>query len=332
MQQSIHINQSSFYIFDETQSRLKKINFSENTINTSTVITIGTFDGVHIGHQKIIQQLVNASKEGNLQSCVLTFFPHPRMVLQKDANIKLINTIDERSQLLEKAGVDLLYIKTFNKEFSRMSAEDFVKQILVDVLHAKRVIIGYDHRFGRNRSADINDLRKYGEVYGFTVDEIPMQDVEDIAVSSTKIRKALLEGDLDTANSFLGQPFILTGGVTRGKQLGKTIGFPTANIYIEETYKLIPKHGAYIVRSNIGERIVYGMMNIGLNPTVNGNKESIEVHYFDFSQNLYGEKIQVEVLFRLRDEQQFDSIENLKQQLERDKVFSQQYISKNYAQ
>ena len=332
MQQSIHINQSSFYIFDETQSRLKKINFSENTINTSTVITIGTFDGVHIGHQKIIQQLVNASKEGNLQSCVLTFFPHPRMVLQKDANIKLINTIDERSQLLEKAGVDLLYIKTFNKEFSRMNAEDFVKQILVDVLHAKRVIIGYDHRFGRNRSADINDLRKYGEVYGFTVDEIPMQDVEDIAVSSTKIRKALLEGDLDTANSFLGQPFILTGRVTKGKQLGKTIGFPTANVYIEETYKLIPKHGAYIVRSNIGERIVYGMMNIGLNPTVNGDKESIEVHYFDFSQNLYGEKIQVEVLFRLRDEQQFDSIENLKQQLERDKVFSQQYISKNYAQ
>lgn len=299
---------------------------------TTSIITIGTFDGVHVGHQKIIEQLVKIAHQEHLQSCVLTFFPHPRMVLQKDANIKLINTIEERSQLIEKSGVDLLFIKTFDKEFSRMSAEDFVKTILVDTLHAKRVIIGYDHRFGRNRSADINDLRKYGEVYGFAVDEIPMQDVEDIAVSSTKIRKALLDGDLETANSFLGQPFMLTGMVVKGKQLGQTIGFPTANLALEESYKLIPKHGAYVVKSVIDGKTVFGMMNIGFNPTVNGKKESIEIHFFQLNKNLYNQKIQADILFRLRDEQQFDSVEDLKQQLERDKIFSLEYIAKNYVQ
>lgn len=296
-----------------------------------TIITIGTFDGVHIGHQKIIEQLVDTASVEGLQSCVLTFFPHPRMVLQKDANIKLINSIDERKQLLEKAGVDMLYIKKFTKEFSRLDAEAFVKDLLVENLNAKKVIIGYDHRFGRNRSADINNLKEFGEKYGFTVEEIPMQDVEDVAVSSTKIRKALDAGDIETANSFLGYPFMLTGKVIKGKQLGKKLGFPTANLFIEETYKLIPKYGAYIVKSKIDNTTVYGMMNIGLNPTVNGDKESIEIHFFNFDKTIYNQKLQIDILLRLRDEQQFDSVEDLKLQLQKDKELSIEYIKKHHA-
>lgn len=296
-----------------------------------TVVTIGTFDGVHIGHQKIIEQLVNTALLDGLKSCVLTFFPHPRMVLQKDANIRLINTIDERKHLLEKAGVDFLFVKKFDKEFSRLDAEDFVKKLLVETLNAKKVIIGYDHRFGRNRSADINDLRNFGENYGFSVEEIPMQDVEDVAVSSTKIRKALDNGDIETANRFLGYPFMLTGKVVKGKQLGEKLGFPTANIYIEEPYKLIPKHGAYIVKSIIDNRTIYGMMNIGLNPTVNGDKESIEIHLFNFNKNIYNQKLQIGILHRIRDEKQFDSLEDLKNQLLKDKRLSLEYIKKHYA-
>ena len=296
-----------------------------------TVITIGTFDGVHIGHQKIIEQLVNTAHLEGLLSCVLTFFPHPRMVLQKDANIKLINTIRERKQLLEKAGVDLLFVKKFSKEFSRLDAEEFVKNLLKDTLNAKKIIIGYDHRFGRNRSADINSLRDFGEKYNFSVEEIPMQDVEHVAVSSTKIRNALNAGDIETANSFLGYPFMLSGKVVKGKQLGKKLGFATANLFIEEAYKLIPKHGAYIVKSIIDGIPVYGMMNIGLNPTVNGDKESIEIHFFNFDKNIYNQELQVDILERLRDEQQFDSLEDLKAQLLKDKVRSQEYIQKHDA-
>ena len=314
-----------------TKKKLLELFNSSSYSNNPTIVTIGTFDGVHVGHQKIIDRLVQIAQLEDLQSCILTFFPHPRMVLQKDANIKLINTIDERKQLLENAGIDFLFIKKFKKEFSRMGAEEFVKDLLVDTLHAKKVIIGYDHRFGRNRSADINNLKEYGEKYDFTVEEIPMQDVEDVAVSSTKIRKALNEGDIETANSFLGHPFMLTGTIVKGKQLGQTINFPTANLYIEEPYKLIPKHGAYIVKSEIDNKTVYGMMNIGLNPTVKGEKESIEIHFFDFDKDLYNQKLQVSLLCRLRDEKQFNSIEELKNQLEKDKTFSLQFIKEHYA-
>lgn len=310
---------------------MKIVKQNSPDLNTPSIVTIGTFDGVHIGHQKIIEQLVKTAHSENLESCVLTFFPHPRMVLQKDANIKLINTIEERKQLLEKAGIDALFVKKFTKDFSRLGAEEFVKDLLVDTLHTKKVIIGYDHRFGRNRSADINNLRDFGEKYNFTVEEIPMQDVEDVAVSSTKIRKALLDGDIETANSFLGYPFMLSGTVVKGKQLGKTINFPTANLFIEEAYKLIPKHGAYIVKSQIGDVAVFGMMNIGLNPTVKGDKESIEIHFFNFNRDIYDQKLEVELLYRLRDEQQFNSIEALKAQLEKDKAFSLKYISEHYA-
>ncbi|KAA5827616.1 bifunctional riboflavin kinase/FAD synthetase [Algibacter amylolyticus] len=298
----------------------------------STVVTIGTFDGVHIGHQKIIKRLIKTGEAEGLQSVILTFFPHPRMVLQKDSNIKLINTINERHDILEDSGLDFLVIKTFTKEFSRLSAEDFVKQILVEKLNAKKVIIGYDHRFGRNRNADINNLKTFGETYGFAVEEISAQDIDDVAVSSTKIRTALMEGDVERANSYLGYPFMLTGIVTKGKGLGKQLGFPTANIHIEEDYKLIPKQGSYIVSSTINDIEVYGMMNIGVNPTVSGSVQTIEVHFFDFEADIYNQTIKINLLQRIRDEQKFDSVEALKHQLANDKITALAYFTDKNAE
>ncbi|MGA1226117.1 MAG: bifunctional riboflavin kinase/FAD synthetase [Tamlana sp.] len=296
-----------------------------------SVVTIGTFDGVHIGHQKIIKRLINTAKQMGLKSIILTFFPHPRMVLQKDTSIKLINTIDERYAILDALGLDYLIIKKFTKEFSRLSAEDFVKQILVEKLHAKKVIIGYDHRFGRNRNADINNLKAFGETYGFDVEEISAQDIDDVSVSSTKIRKALNKGDVLQANKFLGHPFMLSGKVVKGKGLGKQFQYPTANLCIHEDYKLIPKQGVYIVKSAINNTVFYGMMNIGTNPTVDGNAQSIEVHFFDFHKDIYGTKIQIDLLHRIRNEEKFESIEALKQQLAKDKKIALDYIAKYHA-
>ena len=300
---------------------IENYNFKE-----PTVVTIGTFDGVHVGHKKIIKRLVNAGINSHLKSVVLTFFPHPRMVLQKDTGIKLINTIDERSEILNSLGLDFLLIKEFTQEFSRLSAEDFVKDILVNKLNAKKVIIGYDHRFGRNRNADFEDLKRFGETYGFEVEEISAKDIDDVSVSSTKIRTALGEGDIIKANTFLGYNFMLTGTVAKGKGLGKQLGFPTANIKIEEDYKLIPRYGSYIVNSLIDDQLIYGMMNIGMNPTVHGDTESIEVHFFNFDTTIYNKKIQINLLNRLRDEQKFESIDALKNQLIIDKQTSLDYI------
>ncbi|MBD0823166.1 bifunctional riboflavin kinase/FAD synthetase [Aestuariibaculum marinum] len=305
-------------------------NITAYSSDTPSVVTIGTFDGVHIGHQKIINRLINTGKLSHLKSVILTFFPHPRMVLQKDSNIKLINTINERRAILDGLGLDYLLIKKFTKEFSRLTAEEFVKEILVDTLHAKKVIIGYDHRFGRNRNADINDLKKYGELYGFDVEEISAQDIDDVSVSSTKIRVALGEGDIDKANAYLGYNFMLTGTVVEGKALGRQIDYPTANIKIEEDYKLIPKQGAYVVKSIIDGATVFGMMNIGTNPTVKGNKETIEVHFFDFNEDIYGKQIQIDLLHRIRDEKTFESIEALKEQLQKDKETSLTYIASHF--
>lgn len=297
-----------------------------------TVVTIGTFDGVHIGHQKIIERIVNTARAGNLESAILTFFPHPRMVLQKDANLKLINTIKERREILEKSGIDHLIIHPFTQQFSRLSAQEFVRDILVNKLKAKKVIIGYDHRFGRNRTADINDLREFGEEYGFEVEEISKQDVEDVAVSSTKIRKALLEGKVELANQFLSYPFALAGTVVRGKGLGKEFNYPTANLEIKEDYKLIPKNGVYVVRSLIEGQLVFGMMSIGTNPTVGGTEKTIETYFFDVDKNLYGQYLSIEMLTRIRDEKKFESINGLKTAMKQDEAFSMQYIRDNHAQ
>ena len=294
-----------------------------------TFVTIGTFDGVHIGHQKIVHDLVKQAHDNNKKSALLTFFPHPRMVLQKDASIELINTIDERIDLLEKTGLDYLIIHPFSREFSRLSARDFVRNLLVNQLKVSKLIIGYDHHFGKNREGNIEQLTEYSHIYNFKVQEIPAQDIDSVAVSSTKIRRALKEGALKTANRYLGYNYTLKGKVVDGKKVGNTIGFPTANIEIEEDYKLIPKVGVYVIQSTIQNRLFYGMMNIGNRPTLNGNNQTIEVNFFDFSENLYGETLKIELLFFLRNEVKFDSIEALTDQLKQDKLASLTFINNN---
>ncbi|MGY5849170.1 bifunctional riboflavin kinase/FAD synthetase [Salegentibacter sp. F14] len=297
-----------------------------------TVVTIGTFDGVHAGHRKIIDRLVNTAKAGNLDSVILTFFPHPRMVLQQDSEIKLIHTIEERKRILSETGVDHLVIHPFTRQFSRLTALEFVRDILVNKLKASHVIIGYDHRFGRNRTADITNLKEFGKQFGFEVDEITKEEVDQVAVSSTKIRKALLDGRVERANNYLQQPFSLCGAIVKGRGLGRDFNYPTANLQIAEDYKLIPKNGVYVVRSEIDGESFFGMMNIGTNPTVGGEERTIETYFFNLDKDLYGKTLRIEMLVRIRDEKKFDSINALKNAMKQDEAFSKQYIKDNYAQ
>jgi len=294
-----------------------------------TVVTIGTFDGVHLGHRKIIKRINDVAKEKNLESTLLTFFPHPRMVLQQKNDLKLINSIDERIALISETGLDNLVIEPFTKKFSRLEAREYIEEYLINYLNAAVIVVGYDHRFGRNRKANIDDLKEFGNDYNFIVEEISKQDVDDVAISSTKIRKAIIEGDVELANMYLTQPFILTGKVVKGKQLGKRLGYPTANLHIKEDYKIIPKEGVYVVKSKIEHQTYYGMMNIGHNPTISeGNHKSIETYLFDFNKNLYDKELRIEVLKRIRNEIKFDSLENLKKAMKEDEIFSRQYIEK----
>lgn len=244
------------------------------------------------------------------------------MVLQKDANIQLLNTLDEKIAIMEKIGLDYLIIHPFTKKFSRLSATEFVRDILVNQLKAKKIVIGYDHRFGRNRNASITDLISFGNALDFKVDEIPAQEIDDVSVSSTKIRKALHDGDIRTANKYLGYEYMLSGIVKKGKGLGRKINFPTANLHIPETYKLIPKNGVYVVSSKLSGRSIHGMMNIGVNPTVDGKQRSIEIHFFDYDGDLYDQNIQINILQRIRDEYKFNSVEELKEQLYKDRETS----------
>ncbi len=293
-----------------------------------TIITIGTFDGIHIGHRKILNKIIQSAHEVNCESLVLTFFPHPRMILQEDSTVKLLNSMDENIGLLQEIGIDNLIIHPFDKEFSQLTAEKFVKNILVDKLQIQKIIIGYDHRFGKNRTADINDLLHFGKKYRFEVEQISAQEIDAIAVSSTKIRNALAAGTISLANEYLGYNYYFSGIVVKGNQLGRTIGFPTANILIKEDYKLIPKKGVYLVKSNIKGNLVYGMMNIGIRPTLNGTNQTIEVHYLDFNEDLYEQQLTVEVLEFIRAEQKFDSLEILKNQIQKDKEKSLTFILK----
>ncbi|MFD1293121.1 bifunctional riboflavin kinase/FAD synthetase [Lutibacter holmesii] len=300
---------------------------SQYNSTNKTFVTIGTFDGVHVGHQKVIKKLIKSANKKNATSLLLTFFPHPRMVLQKDIDIKLINTIDERIQLLEKIGLEEIVIQPFTEDFSKLTALDFVRKILVNTLNISKLIIGYDHHFGKNREGNFEQLEEYGHTYDFGVNEISQKDIDNISVSSTKIRTAIENGEIEKANNFLGYYFILTGEVVSGNNLGEKIGFPTANLRIKETYKLLPKTGAYLVKSELNSKTVFGMMNIGFRPTVSGKNQTIEIHFFDFKANLYGQKIQVEVVSFLRDEQKFESIEALQQQLKKDKEKSLKLIN-----
>ena len=292
-----------------------------------TILTLGTFDGVHIGHKKILERITQNTENGKYESLVLTFFPHPRMVLQEKSEIKLLNTIAEKTKLLEATGIENLIIHPFDESFSRLTAEEFVHSILVDQFHIQKIIIGHDHRFGRNRTANIDNLIAYGAEYGFEVEQISAQEIQDVSVSSTKIRKALTEGKMDLANEYLGYDYFLSGKIVKGKQLGRTIGFPTANIEIEEDYKLIPKTGVYAVKALIDQKEVFGMMNIGFNPTVNGQKQTIEVNLFDFDADIYDKKIEVSLLHFLREEQKFGSIDLLKEQLNQDRINALAFIN-----
>ena len=294
-----------------------------------TILTLGTFDGVHLGHQSILNKLKTATCSGIYESVVLTFFPHPRMVLSQDISIKLINTIKEKAQLLEGFGIDSLIVHPFDETFSKLSAEDFVKLILVEKLNIHKIIVGYDHRFGINRSANFDDLLAFGVKYNFEVEQISAQEIDDISISSTKIRKALLEGDIKKANDYLGYRFSFSGNVVDGKKNGRNIGFPTANIHVCESYKLIPKNGVYIVSSKINETIFYGMMNIGTNPTLGENEQTIEIYFFNFNFDIYSKEINVSVIEYIRDEQKFESLIALKTQLEKDKEFALEFLAQH---
>jgi len=292
------------------------------------VTTIGTFDGVHIGHQKIINKVVKLAKKLGFTPIVLTLFPHPRMVLQKDNSIKLLNTIDERIDILKSYGIAEVIVKEFTHEFANLSAQEYVKDILIDKLNTKHIVVGYDHHFGKNRSANIEDLKKYAKTYNFEIKEISAQDIKDVTVSSTKIRNALNDGNVSLSNSYLGYNYFITGLVVKGKGLGRKLDFPTANIQIKESYKLIPKDGVYVVQCQLNSRVVFGMMNIGTNPTINDKGRSIEVHFFEYNEDLYNHKLKIEFLKRLRNEQKFKNLEALKSQLREDRKSALEYIEK----
>ncbi len=308
---------------------MKKINGIDNfSINSGSIITLGTFDGVHKGHQKILKKLIKEAKKLNLESIVLTFFPHPRTVLNPSFPLKLINTINERTRLIEKSGIDTLITHPFDKNFSELSPEEFVKDILVNKLNIKKILIGYNHRFGKNRTAGIKDLKTFGIKYNFKVIEINVQEQNNVSISSTKIRNSIIQGNIKKAKSYLGYDLSLKGRVVKGNEIGRTIGFPTANLEIEEDYKLIPKNGVYLISTILEKQIFFGMMNIGVKPTLEIEKESIEVNLFDWGKDIYGEFIEVFILDYIRDETKFDSLIDLTDQIKIDKKTCLKLIEK----
>jgi len=303
-------------------------NIQSYSSEKESILTIGTFDGVHIGHNKILTKLVEESKKNNLSSLIMTFFPHPRIVLQKSQEIKMIDTMDEKIHLFEKTGVDNLIIQPFDENFSKIRAKEFVEEILVKKLKIKHIIIGYDHRFGKDREASVEDLKKFGLNYMFTVEEIAAQEIHSIAISSTKIRNAILKGEIKKCNEYLGRNFMLTGKVVHGDGLGKEINFPTANIQIKEPYKIIPKNGVYLAKTIFNSNIYFGMMNIGVRPTIGGKNKSLEIYFFNFKDNIYDKTISIEIINKIRDEEKFSSIDELKTQLKKDEQFCLKLINK----
>jgi len=292
------------------------------------ILTTGTFDGVHFGHRKIIQRLSEIAVNEGGQSAILTFYPHPRMVLfPDDHQLQLINTLDEKIRLLEKAGVQHLIIHPFTKEFSRTTSLSFVRDIIVNQLNTHKLVIGYDHHFGRNREGTFEHLKEFAPVYGFEVEEIPAQLLDDVKVSSTKIRNALLNGQVDLAYHFLNYHYELSGTVVKGNEVGRSINFPTANLFVDDTTKLIPKPGVYAVKVDVQNHCFDGMMNIGTNPTLGNNKQSIEVHIFDFDKLIYDQKIGVRFIHHMRDEVSFSNLESLKHQLEKDKQIAKELLA-----
>ena len=306
---------------------MKTIHGIENfPADEASIVTIGTFDGVHLGHQQILKQLIDTSRKSKLKSVLLTFFPHPRMVLQPDISMRLIQTIQEREKALQKTGLDYLVIHPFSTEFSRLSADDYVKQILVEQLNVRKVVVGYDHRFGRNRTASLEDMYHYADIHEFEVIEINAEKIESTAVSSTKIRKAIDEGNIELANTYLGHSFTIEGMVIDGDKRGRELSYPTANIALQNPHKIVPKQGVYLVKSKLKGRVVYGMMNIGTKPTFDTTMPSIEVHFLDWNGDLYGQAVQVELLKWVREERKFSSVEELQTQIQADEQYCRSSI------
>lgn len=301
----------------------------------NAVVTIGTFDGVHIGHQKILSSLKETAQKINGETVLLTFFPHPRMILHpEDDTLRLISDLHEKIDLLERSAIDHLIITPFTRDFSNQSAESYIRDVLVGKLGTRVIVVGYDHRFGKDRAGSMQDLKEYAGIYGYQVQQIPEQDINDVGVSSTKIREALIKGDMQTANAYLGYPFQLTGKVIRGNQLGREIGFPTANLEVYEPHKLIPAYGIYAVRASVislseiqsgpyrhtaHEQTFLGMGYIGNRPTVEGIGRSIEVNLFDFEGDLYGKTIRVEFLHFIRPDERFATVGELIQRMNQDR-------------
>jgi riboflavin kinase/FMN adenylyltransferase len=293
------------------------------------VLTTGTFDGVHLGHRKIIDRLNSATKKNGGESTLFTFSEHPRMVLHpEDHGLELLNTRDEKFVLLENAGLQNLIIHPFTEDFSRLSATEYVRDILVGKIGVSKLIVGYDHHFGRNREGDFNQLQEFSSMYQFDLEEIPAHEVENCQVSSTKIRQALNEGQVLLASKLLGYPYQLSGKIVKGDQLGRKFGFPTANLAIEEGYKLIPSNGVYAVRVYTNGKQAKGMMNIGYKPTVSSSKQkTIEVHIFDWQQDIYGEEMKVEFIDRIREEIKFDSKDQLIARLHIDRTQAESILA-----
>ena len=292
------------------------------------VATIGTFDGVHIGHKKLLKNLVAHGKICQAESLLLTFFPHPRMVLFPESNdLKLLNSQDEKIELLSNLGIDHLIIEPFTREFSRLTSTEFVRDVLINTIGVQRLVIGYDHHFGRNREGSFGSLSELSSLYNFELEEIGAKVLDDINISSTKIRKALTDGNIDIANEYLSYNFQISGTVIEGNKLGRTIGFPTANIKPIDKYKLIPGLGVYAVRVTVNKTILFGMLNLGNRPTVeNTENTTIEVHIFDFNKDIYDQYVTVQLLTRFRDEYKFESVFDLKEQLNKDEVSIRDYF------
>ena len=296
----------------------------------NAVVTSGTFDGVHLGHQKILARLHEVTQTTGGESVVITYFPHPRMVVAADSQeLKLLSTLDEKIHLLAAQGVDHLLIIPFTRDFSLWSSEEFIQKILLQTLGTKTLVIGYDHRFGRNREGGFEYLRNNADRYGFRIEEIPRQDLDRVAVSSTQTRAALLAGQVHQAALYLGRNYSLTGTVVKGRQLGRTLGYPTANLELPEAYKLIPADGVYVVRVNWKNQDFGGMLSIGTNPTVEGTHRTIEVNIFDFDHDIYGEKLTLNFVAWLRGQIKYDRLDALVEQIGRDKADSLRVLSAN---
>ncbi len=286
----------------------------------NAVVTIGTFDGVHLGHQEILSRIIELAKKNNGETALVTFWPHPRFVINpEDDSLKLLSTFEEKAGILASLGIDHLIKIKFTREFSQWSSEKFIQEVIMSALHTKKLVIGYDHHFGKDREGSFDHLKEHSARYGFSVEEISRQDIDDVGISSTKIRTALAEGAVEKASEFLGRPYEIMGSVIQGDKIGRTLGFPTANILVEAPYKLIPEDGTYAVKVIIAGNTYNAMLNIGVRPTVNGKERRMEAHLFDFDQKIYDEKITVLFIKRLRDEHKFDSKEALIQQLTKDK-------------